>query len=469
MAARRLGADRRSRPDRRDRRRGRRPPRACSRPPRSTTPIPPASAKRWLGHPPNVREAYTWPETGPGFRPEQHLWQGEFPFPGSGALNRLCVHPAIVDFAERALQSDRPSPLPGADVGEVHGRDELRAADAHRPQPLVAAVARARRRGGTSRSFLYLSDVHDGNAPTHLVRRADSGDRATTVPLALPRCPSTGIRSCTPPNNPRPACAARSSRTATDVFHRGVDLTEPGAARFLLAVAFKLAGQDWIGYTRPSRSRRHRIGSRSPKGRTPRELELFGFPPPGHPIWDASSCSTRPPSATRNSIWLRGGARYRDSVSPPNIEIPDAHLRPRDGRFGSGPSKVPHEAVAALADAAPGFLGTSHRKDGVRSVVRRIRDGPRRPVLAPRRLRSADRQRRLDAVLGRRRVRPHRAAQHAPRDRRVLLEVRRGHAGGAAPRRSAGVRDRARPTAGVPRSRRRRRVRVSRTTRPRPA
>jgi phosphoserine aminotransferase len=56
------------------------------------------------------------------------------------------------------------------------------------------------------------------------------------------------------------------------------------------------------------------------------------------------------------------------------IEIPAA-LRPRDGRFGSGPSKVPHQAVAALADAAPGFLGTSHRKEGVRSVVHRIRHG----------------------------------------------------------------------------------------------
>jgi phosphoserine aminotransferase len=56
------------------------------------------------------------------------------------------------------------------------------------------------------------------------------------------------------------------------------------------------------------------------------------------------------------------------------ITIPDA-LRPRDGRFGSGPSKVPHEAVAALADFAPGYLGTSHRREGVRSVVRRIRAG----------------------------------------------------------------------------------------------
>jgi phosphoserine aminotransferase len=61
-------------------------------------------------------------------------------------------------------------------------------------------------------------------------------------------------------------------------------------------------------------------------------------------------------------------------VSASTIEIPSA-LRPRDGRFGSGPSKVPHEAVAALADSAPGFLGTSHRKEGVRGVVHRIREG----------------------------------------------------------------------------------------------
>ncbi|MDQ3681303.1 MAG: phosphoserine transaminase [Actinomycetota bacterium] len=59
---------------------------------------------------------------------------------------------------------------------------------------------------------------------------------------------------------------------------------------------------------------------------------------------------------------------------PPDIRIPPS-LLPSDGRFGSGPSKVRHEAVAALAQAAPGYLGTSHRTEGVRSVVRRLRDG----------------------------------------------------------------------------------------------
>jgi phosphoserine aminotransferase len=62
----------------------------------------------------------------------------------------------------------------------------------------------------------------------------------------------------------------------------------------------------------------------------------------------------------------------REEKSTPILPEP---LRPRDGRFGSGPSKVPAEAVAALAAAAPRYLGTSHRQAGVRSVVARIRAG----------------------------------------------------------------------------------------------
>ena len=58
----------------------------------------------------------------------------------------------------------------------------------------------------------------------------------------------------------------------------------------------------------------------------------------------------------------------REIVIPPE-------LRPRDGRFGSGPSKVRPEAVAALADAASSYLGTSHRQGGVKSVVGRLRTG----------------------------------------------------------------------------------------------
>jgi phosphoserine aminotransferase len=58
----------------------------------------------------------------------------------------------------------------------------------------------------------------------------------------------------------------------------------------------------------------------------------------------------------------------------PQITVPPDRL-PADGRFGSGPSKVRAEAVADLARTAGGYLGTSHRRPGVRSVVGRIRSG----------------------------------------------------------------------------------------------
>jgi phosphoserine aminotransferase len=55
-----------------------------------------------------------------------------------------------------------------------------------------------------------------------------------------------------------------------------------------------------------------------------------------------------------------------------SIVIPD-NLKPKDGRFGSGPTKVRPEQVAALAAARE--LGTSHRQPPVKDLVRRIRTG----------------------------------------------------------------------------------------------
>ena len=63
-------------------------------------------------------------------------------------------------------------------------------------------------------------------------------------------------------------------------------------------------------------------------------------------------------------------------MSTPKVTIPSS-LLPADGRFGCGPSKIRPEAVAALAEAAPHLLGTSHRQPAVRSLVGRLRSGVR--------------------------------------------------------------------------------------------
>jgi len=56
------------------------------------------------------------------------------------------------------------------------------------------------------------------------------------------------------------------------------------------------------------------------------------------------------------------------------IVIPD-ELKPSDGRFGCGPSKVRPESLAALAAAGSSVMGTSHRQAPVKSLVRRVREG----------------------------------------------------------------------------------------------
>ncbi|SON60874.1 Phosphoserine aminotransferase [Mycobacterium simulans] len=56
------------------------------------------------------------------------------------------------------------------------------------------------------------------------------------------------------------------------------------------------------------------------------------------------------------------------------LEIP-AHLKPRDGRFGCGPSKVRPEQLQALATSSAALFGTSHRQAPVKNLVGRVRSG----------------------------------------------------------------------------------------------
>jgi phosphoserine aminotransferase len=56
------------------------------------------------------------------------------------------------------------------------------------------------------------------------------------------------------------------------------------------------------------------------------------------------------------------------------ITIP-SELKPRDGRFGCGPSKIRPEALAALSASGSAILGTSHRQKPVKNVVNRVRSG----------------------------------------------------------------------------------------------
>lgn len=63
------------------------------------------------------------------------------------------------------------------------------------------------------------------------------------------------------------------------------------------------------------------------------------------------------------------------------LTIP-ADIKPNDGRFGCGPSKVRPEQLQALA-AAGDLFGTSHRQAPVKNLVGRVRDGLRQLFALP--------------------------------------------------------------------------------------
>jgi phosphoserine aminotransferase len=58
------------------------------------------------------------------------------------------------------------------------------------------------------------------------------------------------------------------------------------------------------------------------------------------------------------------------------LTIP-AEMKPADGRFGCGPSKVRPEALARLASDGAALMGTSHRQKPVKALVDEIRAGLR--------------------------------------------------------------------------------------------
>jgi phosphoserine aminotransferase len=70
------------------------------------------------------------------------------------------------------------------------------------------------------------------------------------------------------------------------------------------------------------------------------------------------------------------------TADPTTLTLP-AELKPSDGRFGSGPSKVRPEHLAKLAAEGAALMGTSHRQKPVKSLVGRVRAGLRELFALP--------------------------------------------------------------------------------------
>ena len=81
-----------------------------------------------------------------------------------------------------------------------------------------------------------------------------------------------------------------------------------------------------------------------------------------------------PPVAVTNLSPPATDPTEPDRIPPDKPAQIPAELKPADGRFGCGPSKVRPEALAKLAEQSK-LMGTSHRQAPVRDLVGRVRSG----------------------------------------------------------------------------------------------
>ena len=117
-----------------------------------------------------------------------------------------------------------------------------------------------------------------------------------------------------------------------------------------------------------------------------------------------------------------------------DLTIP-ADLKPADGRFGCGPSKVRPEQLAALAGPGAAFMGTSHRQKPVKSLVGRVRAGLAELFSLPAGYQVVLGNGGSTAFWDAATFGLVRDARAAPHLRRVLREVRRVDEGRPVPRR----------------------------------
>jgi hypothetical protein len=240
-----------------------------------------------------------------GSGPYAVRWDGAkpvFPF-ASTALNRLCVHDALIDLAEDLLGTDQ--------VRMYQGLASIKVSDGHPDYEQLLhvdygnhtlVVPRADAGYQHLELFVYLSGVTPERAATRFVSRRLTGD----IPVERTYLSLSEYASLYAAEEPASGPAGAVLAYRSDVYHRGTALTEPGAVRLLLHVAFKPVGTDWLGFQAWPQAAEEMAWHRFVGQATPRQLGVLGFPEPGHPYWNAET--------------LRGvGARYPELDMTPWI------------------------------------------------------------------------------------------------------------------------------------------------------
>ena len=205
----------------------------------------------------------------------------EFPF-RSRSLNAIAVSDLLIDLAQELIGSEDVRMYMGLAsakyAGQPSGYNQLLHVDfpnhtitVPRPEPGYHQVE----------TFVYLTDVTPDNGATRFVSRR----RTRQVPVEEHTLNLGDYAELYEDTTDASAPAGSIVVYRPDVFHRSIDFTDPGQFRVMLHVSYRPAAADWGNYQawafRGFSAEWHDFVQQA----TPRQLAVFGFPPPGHAFW----------------------------------------------------------------------------------------------------------------------------------------------------------------------------------------
>jgi phytanoyl-CoA dioxygenase PhyH len=216
------------------------------------------------------------------FRIDSHSVLPRFPF-DDGALNQLVLHNAILDLAEEFLELTDLRLYQGMVSAKYSGGaidDEQLLHVDYGNHTLV--VPRAEVGYQHLELFIYLTDVTAETAATRMVSRRLTAD----IPVERTYLSVTDYGHLYEAEVPATGPAGSILAYRPDVYHRGVRMTAPAAARFMLHVSFKPVDTDWLGSQAWPGAAEGMAWHRFMQQATVRQLTALGFPVPGHRYWD---------------------------------------------------------------------------------------------------------------------------------------------------------------------------------------
>jgi len=228
----------------------------------------------------------------------QDEFGGITPFPlRSRALNLLSVHPRLISLAAGLLGDDDLrcysiefwAKYTGAvDYGQPLHRDYLNHS---------VLVPSAEAPASQVELFLYLTHVTDGHGPIALLPRQFTRG-APALPNWYP--PVGGHRDEEHPEwvsaDGRPDWYEHEVRATgpagtviayrIDTFHRGTNLVAEGGSQFTIHTSVRRAADDWIAKRAwTDLANQGSAWADFVAAASREQLQLFGFPPPGHVYW----------------------------------------------------------------------------------------------------------------------------------------------------------------------------------------